>query len=139
MLSGHSRVDRGGSMIKLGRTLIGCIEMIEQQPHITGAYISQVLDIDINNIRGYLSRLTRNGLLVKHRPPGSLAPTFTHVEGWRQKVQFRHDIGDPKKSIPRTQVKMPTRITPLPHVCTTVCLKIASSRLVPSCLPLFLK
>ena len=101
-------------MIKLGKVLIGLIERIEAEPHVTGAYLSQVNGVDIDNIRGYLSRLTRNGLLAKHRPTGSLAPTFTAVAGWREKVQFRHDIGDPKKSVPRTQVKMPTRIKPLP-------------------------
>ena len=101
-------------MIKLGKVLIGLIERIEAEPYVTGAYLSQVNGVNIDNIRGYLSRLTRNGLLVKHRPPGSLAPTFTAVEGWRDRVEFRHDIGDPKKSVPRTQVKMPTRIKPLP-------------------------
>ena len=101
-------------MIKLGKTLIRCIELIEAKPHITGVYIGQVNGIDIENMRGYLSRLARNGLIVKHRPKGSLVPTFTAVDGWRGMIVVRSDIGNPKKRGPRKKVDPPKMIAPLP-------------------------
>jgi hypothetical protein len=98
-------------LIKLGKTLIRCLEIIEKHPHITGAAVSRIVEVDCDNIRGYLSRVTRQGLITKHRPFGSMAPTFTVVEGWREKIEDRADIGKPK--VKPLKPYNPTKITPL--------------------------
>ena len=65
--------------IKLGRTLIRCIEIIEKQPHITGLEVSKIVGVECDCVRSYLTRVSNQGLIVKHRPKGSLVPTFTAV------------------------------------------------------------
>lgn len=99
-------------LIKLGKTLIRCLEIIEKHPHITGAAVSRIVEVDSDNIRGYLSRVTRQGLITKHRPFGSMAPTFTVVEGWRDRIEDRADIGNPKARV--IYPYKPKKITPLP-------------------------
>jgi hypothetical protein len=99
-------------LIKLGKTIISCIELIEQRPHITGADVAEVVGVESENIRGYLSRVTRKGLIAKHRPYGSMCPTFTVVEGWRDMIEDRADIGNPKPRV--IYPDKPRRIKPLP-------------------------
>ena len=99
-------------LIKLGKTMIRCMELVEKHPNITGAAVSRIVEVDCDNIRGYLSRVTRQGLVIKHRPKGSTAPTFTAVEGWRDRVEFRNDIGNPKAR--KVYPYKPKKIDPLP-------------------------
>lgn len=99
--------------IKLGRTLIRCIEIIEQQPHITGLEVSKIVGVECDCVRSYLSRVSRQGLIVKHRPKGSLVPTFTAVEGWRERIEFRHDIGSPREKRPPRKKYIPREAKPL--------------------------